>query len=405
MARHATHAAPSGAQWTIAVRRPRGRRRRGRRRAADLPASTGSTSSTGTPRTSSAPARAGQVLAPWPNRIRDGRYTFGGAVAPARAHRAGPAQRHPRPGQLGRAGGWSTQPPDAVTVELRPAAAARLPVAAAAAHHAGRVGAGRAARRRTRRPTSAARPCPFGFAVHPYLRLPGVAVDDLTLRVPARSRLLVDGRLLPIGAARVAGTEYDFTEPRRIGDAVLDTGLRRPGPRRRRRLVGDARRAGRPAGVTVWADARVRLVAGVHRRHPRRRAAPPLGRGRADDLPAGRVPVRPGPDHPRARADLARHLGHPARRLSERDRGMEFARGGPAAPDGAQLRPGPAGAARGGATGCSTTRSGRRRPASPRAGGSWCWRRRPTGTGSGRRPRPDGGGRERVAGRACAGRR
>ena len=35
-------------------------------------------SSTGTARTRSAPARAGQVLAPWPNRIRDGRYTFDG---------------------------------------------------------------------------------------------------------------------------------------------------------------------------------------------------------------------------------------------------------------------------------------------------------------------------------------
>jgi aldose 1-epimerase len=41
--------------------------------------------------------------------------------------------------------------------------------------------------------------------------------------VPARNRLLVDGRLLPIGAARVAGGEYDFTEPRRLGPLVLDT--------------------------------------------------------------------------------------------------------------------------------------------------------------------------------------
>ena len=63
--------------------------------------------------------------------------------------------------------------------------------------------------------------------------MPGVAVDDLTLRVPARIRLLLDGRLLPIGAARVAGTEYDFTEARRIGTGRAGHGLRRPDPRRR----------------------------------------------------------------------------------------------------------------------------------------------------------------------------
>jgi aldose 1-epimerase len=65
--------------------------------------------------------------------------------------------------------------------------------------------------------------CPFGFSVHPYLTVPGVTVDDFIVQLPARNRLLLDGRMLPIGAARVAGGEFDFTEPRRIGGAVLDT--------------------------------------------------------------------------------------------------------------------------------------------------------------------------------------
>src|SRR6266516_1748757 len=38
------------------------------------------------------------------------------------------------------------------------------------------------------------------------------------------SRLPVDERLLPTGTAPVAGTPFDFREPRRIGTAVLDTG-------------------------------------------------------------------------------------------------------------------------------------------------------------------------------------
>ena len=79
------------------------------------------------------PGSAGQVLAPWPNRIRDGRYTFGGRALPAGADRAGPAQRDPRPGQLAALAAGRAAP-DAVTVECDAAAAARLPVAAAAAH-------------------------------------------------------------------------------------------------------------------------------------------------------------------------------------------------------------------------------------------------------------------------------
>jgi aldose 1-epimerase len=65
--------------------------------------------------------------------------------------------------------------------------------------------------------------CPFGLGTHPYLHIDGVPVDDLELRLPAHSRLLVDGRLLPMGEAKVAGGPYDFSEPRRIGDAHLDT--------------------------------------------------------------------------------------------------------------------------------------------------------------------------------------
>jgi aldose 1-epimerase len=40
--------------------------------------------------------------------------------------------------------------------------------------------------------------------------------------VPGRTRLLLDGRKLPIGAARVAGGDRDFTAPRAIGGTQLD---------------------------------------------------------------------------------------------------------------------------------------------------------------------------------------
>src|SRR5213076_1727368 len=92
--------------------------------------------------------------------------------------------------------------------------------------------------------------CPFGLGAHPYL---AVVRDDVTLRVPGHSRLVLDGRSLPIGAVRVAGTEFDFTEGRRIGAAVLDTAFGEldrdgSGGSRVRLSTSDGRE------IVVWAD-------------------------------------------------------------------------------------------------------------------------------------------------------
>jgi aldose 1-epimerase len=95
---------------------------------------------------------------------------------------------------------------------------------------------------------------PWGFSVHPYLQLPGVAVDDILLHVPGKTRILADGRLLPIGAVGVAGTEYDFTEPRKIGDLVLDTtfgDIEHDASGITEVTIADP---ASPAKVVVWAD-------------------------------------------------------------------------------------------------------------------------------------------------------
>ena len=46
------------------------------------------------------PAGRGQILAPWPNRIRDGRYDFSGST-PVGTDGTHYAQRHPRSRALG----------------------------------------------------------------------------------------------------------------------------------------------------------------------------------------------------------------------------------------------------------------------------------------------------------------
>ena len=63
---------------------------------------------------------------------------------------------------------------------------------------------------------------PYGVGQHPYLAVDG-SVDNAVLTVPGRTRLLTDDRGNPTGTEPVAGSAHDFTEPRAIGDLVLDT--------------------------------------------------------------------------------------------------------------------------------------------------------------------------------------
>ncbi|MFS8477447.1 MAG: aldose 1-epimerase family protein [Micromonosporaceae bacterium] len=197
------------------------------------------------------PGAAGQVLAPWPNRIRDGRYRFNGVAyqlpltEPTR-HNAihGLVQWLPWSRVAGSA--------DSVTVEcVLPAQPGYpWPLRLRTTWSVGADGL-RAVHEATNLAGTSA---PFGFGVHPYLRLPGVRVDDTVLHLPARRRLLLDARLLPVGVARVDGGRYDFTTPRRIGAVALDSaygGLSYDEAGRSRVTLSTSDGSRR---VTVWAD-------------------------------------------------------------------------------------------------------------------------------------------------------
>jgi aldose 1-epimerase len=166
------------------------------------------------------PGSAGQVLLPWPNRIRDGKYSFDGA--PQQLPLSEPAAHNAIHG-LTRWLPWKAieVAPDRVTLEceIAPQPGYAWPLRSRTTWSIGADGL-RADHEAT---NIGAAPCPFGLGVHPYLQIEGVAVDDLLLTLPTHSRLLVDGRLLPMGEAKVAGGPFDFTEPRRIGDVHLDT--------------------------------------------------------------------------------------------------------------------------------------------------------------------------------------
>lgn len=197
------------------------------------------------------PASAGHVLAPWPNRVRDGRYRFGDhayqlALSEPPMHNAihGLVQ-------------WVRwhavlETENSVTVEyvLPPHLGYPWELELQTSYTLGSQGLRIA---HTARNLSD-RPAPFGLGTHPYLRVPDVAIDDLTLSIPARTRLLVDSRKLPIGAAKVAGSDFDYSEPRRLGETVLDTAF---GDLIRDEQGGSAVTMTAPDGraVHVWADA------------------------------------------------------------------------------------------------------------------------------------------------------
>jgi aldose 1-epimerase len=169
----------------------------------------------------------GQVLMPWANRIADGRYAFGG-----REHRLALTEpaRHNAIHGLVRWVPWTRAEggPDFVvlTHELFPCPGYPWRLSSRTRWSVSDRGL-RAEHVVTNRSDQEA---PFGFGVHPYLVIPGVAVDDLELHVPAATRLAVDERLLPIGEVPVG--EFDFRGPSRLGRRQLDTAfgdlVRRP---------------------------------------------------------------------------------------------------------------------------------------------------------------------------------
>lgn len=196
-------------------------------------------------------AARGQSLIPWPNRLKDGAYHFDESdyqlalSEPAKANAIHGlvrfanwtvAQRerecvtmahvlHPQPGY-----------PFALRLTIQYALADLGLTVTTTATNVG---------------TSS---CPYGAGAHPYLSIGTEVIDAAVLRIPANRWLPSDERGIPTSVEPVAGTPYDFREPRPIGDAQLDTGYtdltRDSDGRARVTLRGPT---GQP-GVVLWLD-------------------------------------------------------------------------------------------------------------------------------------------------------
>jgi len=166
-----------------------------------------------------ASAGRGQVLIPWPNRIGEGAYEFGGTthhlpLSEPEAHNAIHG--------LVRWLAWSVaeRGDDRVVLEhtLHPQPGYPFSLALRIEYALGDEGLC---------VTSSAtnigeRACPYGSGQHPYVTLGAESVDTLLLRAPGQTVLHVDDRGLPTEAVPVEGTEHDFREPRPIGETKLD---------------------------------------------------------------------------------------------------------------------------------------------------------------------------------------
>lgn len=162
----------------------------------------------------------GQLLAPWPNRLGDGCFTFGGRELslPLTEH----ARRNASHG-LVRWVAWTLEEHTAHSVSLtyRLMAQSGWPwtLDLHVLHDLSADGLTVTLTATNRSPE----PAPYAAGAHPYLCVGDGPVDDLELTLPASTRYLVDDRLLPVGSGPVDGGELDFRVSRPVRGTVLDT--------------------------------------------------------------------------------------------------------------------------------------------------------------------------------------
>jgi len=165
----------------------------------------------------------GQLLMPWPNRIRGGQYTWGDRdlqLALSEVARGNASHG------LVRWAAWSLEELSGASVSLsyRLMAQSGYPWTLDL-HVLYDLSADGLTVTQTATNLSST-PAPYASGAHPYVRVGSAAVDDRVdsweLTVPAASRLLVDDQMIPVGSEPVEGTPYDFRVSRPVRDTVVD---------------------------------------------------------------------------------------------------------------------------------------------------------------------------------------
>ncbi|GAA3659686.1 aldose 1-epimerase family protein [Microbacterium marinilacus] len=166
------------------------------------------------------PFGSGIVLAPWPNRVRDGRWNDGGTARqlditePDRSNAIHGLLRY-APYAIDASEHSATltasiHPQHGYPYTLRTAVTYALTdTGVEVTHEVANVGEGDA---------------PVALGTHPFFCIGGVPTEDLVLALPAQRVFEVDDRLLPLREAPVAGAS-DLRDGARVGSLDLDTGF------------------------------------------------------------------------------------------------------------------------------------------------------------------------------------
>ena len=150
----------------------------------------------------------GAPLIPWPNRLGDGRYSFDGndyqvALTEPEKHNAIHGFLHWRPWQAAH----QSESHIVMSATLYPLEGYPFLLHVEIDY---RLDAGGLSVTTTA--TNAGdRACPYGSGQHPYLSPGSGLIDDCTLQLSAKTRIVTDPeRELPVGVEDVAGTPFDF---------------------------------------------------------------------------------------------------------------------------------------------------------------------------------------------------
>lgn len=196
----------------------------------------------------------GQQLMPWPNRIRDGRYSFGG-----QDHQLALSEpdRDNAIHGLVRWLGWTLVEHTADTVvqrvTLHPQQGWDTTLVCTITHRLSERGLSVTVAAQNVGDVAA----PFGYAAHPYFTLGESAVDEVEVSAPAGSYLEVDDRLLPVAVRPVDGLDEDLRTVAPLAARDFDTAFTDlatdDGPWRVRLALGERE-------TFIWGDDKHRWI-------------------------------------------------------------------------------------------------------------------------------------------------
>ncbi len=166
------------------------------------------------------PYGSGIVLAPWPNRIRDGVWVLNGEPQQLDITEVGRGNAihgllRTRPYRV------AERSASALTLEATVYPQHGYPFVVETSVRYELVDGGIVVTHSARNLSDA--PAPFAVGAHPYFCVGDSPIGELTLTVAAGSYFVVDDRLNPTDELPVGGTEFDLRSGRMVGDLDLDT--------------------------------------------------------------------------------------------------------------------------------------------------------------------------------------